>query len=46
MKSMIVKDEIKMNLTYQSIGLQPVKEHLNIEEQNLECIRRGIKIDS
>ena len=22
----------KMNLTYQSIGLRPVKEHLNIEE--------------
>ena len=31
-KSMIVKHEIKMNLTYQNIGLRPVKEHLNTEE--------------
>ena len=31
-KSLIVKHEVKMNLTYQSIGLRPVKEHLNTEE--------------
>ena len=29
---MIVKQEAQMNLTYQSNGLRPVKEHLNTEE--------------
>ena len=32
----IVKQEIKMNLTYQSIGLRLVKEHLNTEELKFE----------
>ena len=45
---MIVKHKIKMNLTYQSIGLRPVKEHFNIVEQKfgMYYIRREIKIDS
>ena len=42
-----IHDRETRDLTYQSIGLRPVKEHLNTQEPKFGMhYRQGIKIDS